>query len=125
MPRIFGRIGVGPQRSDDGRNIHLDLLSLLPLHVIEICSSLRGNKVCRKRRISLSNLQIQALNDLYRRADGREGYGFGKRTISGGGTWLAAGDEEGLAARKTKKNMAIVRCKACGQVIYFRKVSSV
>lgn len=67
------------------------------------------------RQSGVCILQIQALNDLYRRSDGKEGYGFGKRTISGGGTWLSV-EDDGQAARKTKKNMAKVRCKACGQV---------
>lgn len=63
-------------------------------------------------------MQIQALNDLYRRADGKESQGFGKRTISGGGTWLSVEEDglEGQAPRRTKKNMAKVQCKACGQV---------
>ena len=86
------------------------MLRSAPCGVVQIFKGM-GND------LNVSIVQIQALNDLYRRADGREGLGFGKRTISGGGTWLAAGDEDGQAARKTKKNMATVTCKACGQVM--------
>ena len=58
-------------------------------------------------------LQKNTLNDFYRR-DGRDpGLGFGKRVISGGGN-LDVHDNPN--ARKTKKNMAKIQCKACGQV---------
>ena len=58
--------------------------------------------------------QILALNELYKK-DGRDGVAFGRREISGEGTWLAPADD-GDPNRKTKKNMAKVQCKACGQV---------
>ena len=59
-------------------------------------------------------LQKTALNDFYRR-DGRDpSLGFGKRVISGGGQWLDVTDNPN--AKKTKKNMANIQCKACGQV---------
>jgi len=63
---------------------------------------------------SLFAVQIFALNELYKK-EGREGVAFGRREISGEGTWTAPHDEGDLN-RKTKKNMANIRCKACGQV---------
>ena len=59
-------------------------------------------------------LQITALNEMYKGEGKEAAAGFGRRTISGGGTWL--NEEEGAAPRKTKKNMSKVNCKACGQV---------
>ncbi len=57
---------------------------------------------------------MMALNELYKK-EGKEGVAFGRREISGEGTWVAP-HEEADPNRKTKKNMAKVQCKACGQV---------
>lgn len=60
-------------------------------------------------------VKVAALNDLYRR-DAKEGVsGFGKRTISSGGA-PAALEEDPLLAKRAKKNMSKIKCKACGQV---------